>query len=91
MNASTNPYDKRLTRYENTTGVLINYSITRFVLSYYNSRDSLLAAPVTGSMLDSIKSVKIYLTIESPDPIGSDSTTAYASGFYSKLIYPRNL
>jgi hypothetical protein len=86
---SSNPRDRVLTRYENLTGVLINYSITRFRLSYYNSRDSLLATPVTGNNLDSIRSIKIYLTLESPTPLGDDST--FASGYYSKLVYPRNL
>ncbi len=86
---STNPRDRVLTRYENTTGVLINYSITRFKLTYYNSRDLLLATPVTGNNLDSIRSIKIYLTLESPDPLGADSS--YVAGYYSKLVYPRNL
>lgn len=89
VTGSENPRDRVLTRYENITGVLINYSITRFVLSYYNKRDSLLATPVTGNNLDSIKSIKIYLTLESPEPLGFDST--YSAGFYSKLVYPRNL
>jgi hypothetical protein len=86
---SSNPRDRVLTRYENTTGVLINYSITNFRLTYYNEGDIQLASPVTGNNLDSIRSIKIYLTLESPTPLGDDST--YASGYYSKLVYPRNL
>jgi len=86
---SSNPRDRVLTRYENLTGVLINYSITSFRLTYYNERDSLLVAPVTGNTRDSIRSIRINLTLESPTPLGDDST--FASGYYSKLVYPRNL
>lgn len=86
---SSNPRDRVLTRYENTTGVLINYSITNFRLSYYNEGNVQLATPITGANLDSIRSIKIYLTLESPTPLGDDST--FASGYYSKLVYPRNL
>ncbi len=89
VTSSVNPRDRVLTRYENITGVLINYSITNFRLTFYNSRDSLLALPITGNRLDSIKSIRVYLTLESPMPLGDDST--YASGYYSKLIHPRNL
>jgi hypothetical protein len=88
---STNPRDRMLTRWENTTAVLINYSVTRFRLSYYNANDSIMWTPITGNRLDSIKSVRIYLTLESPEPIGTDSSTAYAEGYYEKLLYPRNL
>ena len=88
---STNPRDKILARFENTTKVFINYSITRFKIEYYDSKDSLLASPVTGNWLDSINSVRVYLSIESPEPIGQDTVTAYASGYYEKMIYPRNL
>ena len=91
VTTSNNPRDKVLIRYENTTGVLINYSITRFKLSYYNSRDQLIAAPVTGSNRDSIKAIRVYLTIESPEPLGTDSASQYAAGYYEKLLHPRNL
>ena len=84
---SINPHDKHLLRVENVTRGFISYSCTRFLLTYYNSRDSVIAAPVTGAMLDSIRSVKVYLTSESPQSF--DST--YASAYYEKLIYPRNL
>jgi hypothetical protein len=89
VTSSVNPNDRVLTRYENTTGVLINYSITLFNLKYYNSRDSLLNTPVTGGMLDSIKSIRVYMTLESPTPVDFDSS--YAAGYYAKWIYPRNL
>jgi hypothetical protein len=93
VTSSPNPNDKSLYRYENTTMVFINFSVTRFVLSYYNSRDSLLAAPVTGSNRDSIKSIRVLLTLQSPVPF--DTTTSggssYVTTYYQKLIYPRNL
>jgi hypothetical protein len=88
---STNPRDRVLTRYENTTGVLINYSITRFKLSYYKPDGTMLSTPVTGTSLDSIDAIRVYMTIESPEPLGDYAILQYASGYYEKLIYPRNL
>ncbi|OLD73398.1 MAG: hypothetical protein AUI33_06835 [Ignavibacteria bacterium 13_1_40CM_2_61_4] len=91
--SSTNPRDKSLYRFENTTQVFINFSVTRFKLSYYNGNDSLLGTPVTGTLRDSIKSVRVYLTLESPEPFDTSRTggPSYISTFYQKLIYPRNL
>ena len=91
--SSTNPRDRALYRFENTTQVFINFSVTRFKLSYYNGNDSLLGTPVTGSLRDSIKSVRVYLTLESPEPFDTSRTggPSYISTFYQKLIYPRNL
>jgi len=91
--SSTNPRDRALYRFENTTQVFINFSVTRFKLSYYNGNDSLLGAPVTGALRDSIKSVRVYLTLESPEPFDTSRTggPSYISTFYQKLIYPRNL
>ena len=88
---STNPRDRVLTRYENTSGVLINYSITRFKLSYYKANGQLLATPVTGALLDSIDAIRVFMTVESPEPLGDNTSLLYASGYYDKLIYPRNL
>ncbi|MBI1803887.1 MAG: hypothetical protein HY033_08045 [Ignavibacteriae bacterium] len=90
---SKNPRDKSLYRYENTNKVYIDFSITRLKFSYYDSRDSLMATPVTGSMLDSIKSIRILLTLESPEPFDTTRTqgSGYIGGYYQKLIYPRNL
>ena len=87
VTTSTNPRDKHLLRDENSSWVRISYSVTRFFLSYYNTKDSLMAAPVTGSLRDSIRSIKVYLTLESPEPF--DNT--YAGAYYEKLIFPRNL
>lgn len=91
--ASQNPRDKELRRIENASNIFINLSVTGFRLSYYNARDSLLTAPVTGSMLDSIRAVRVYLTLESPDPLQSldPVDTTYTGAYYEKLIYPRNL
>lgn len=93
VNGTTNPRDRALYRYENSSQVFINYSVTRFKFSYYNSRDSLLAAPVSGGLRDSIKSVKIYLTLESPEPFDTSQAGGprYIGTYYQKLIYPRNL
>ena len=87
VSTSTNPRDKHLLRDENSSRISISYSVTRFKLTYYNARDSAMTTPVTGAKLDSIRSVRIYLTLESPEPF--DNT--YAGAYYEKLIYPRNL
>jgi hypothetical protein len=90
---SKNPRDRMLFRIEDVSSVYINYSITDFKLKYYSASDAELPSPVTGAWRDSIKSIRVYLTLESPDPF--DTTRAgvysYASAMYRKLIYPRNL
>lgn len=93
VTSSSNPKDKSLYRFENTTKVFINFSVTRFVLTYFNSRDSALAAPVTGSNRDSIKAIRVYLTLQSPEPFDTSRTGGpkYVSTYYQKVIYPRNL
>ena len=91
--ASRNPRDRKLVRIENTSTVYINYSVTKFRFYYYNTHDSLMTTPVTGALRDSIRSVKIILNLESPDPFDTTTvvTPAYAHAMYQKLIYPRNL
>jgi len=87
VTSSSNPNDRHLLRIENVTTVSISYSVTRFRLTYYDSRDSVIATPVTGALLDSIRSIRIKLTLESPSIIDG----SYAGAYYEKLIYPRNL
>jgi hypothetical protein len=87
VTTSENPRDKHLLRVENVSHVSISYSVTRFRLTYYDARDSVMPTPVTGFMLDSIRAVKVYLSLESPAQFDS----SYAGAFYEKIIYPRNL
>jgi hypothetical protein len=91
--SSLNPRDRKLIRMENTSTVYINYSVTKFKFTYYDTRDSLMVAPVTNALRDSIRSIRIHLELESPAPF--DTTTSsipsYAHALYKKLIYPRNL
>lgn len=87
VTTSANPHDRHLLRIENISKVSISYSVTRFRLTYYNARDSVIPTPVTGFMLDSIRAVKVQLALESPEPFDS----SYAGAFYEKIIYPRNL
>lgn len=84
---SSNPRDRHLLRVENISRVSISYSVTRFRLTYYNGRDSVIPTPVSLANLDSIRAIKIYLTLESPEPYDS----SYAGAYYEKMIYPRNL
>jgi len=87
VTSSPNPRDKHLLRTENISKVSISYSVTRFRLSYYDRQDAIIPTPVSLSNLDSIRSIRVYLTLESPDPYDS----VYAGAYYEKLIYPRNL
>ena len=89
---SKNPRDKSLYRFENTTKVFINFSVTKFALTYYDSNSVKLATPVTGTNLNKIKAIRVLLTLESPEPFDtSHGTVGYVGGYYQKLIYPRNL
>ena len=87
VTSSQNPNDMHLLRIENVSTVSISYSVTQFNLTYYNASDSVLAFPITGARLDSIRSVRIKLKLESPSLIDG----SYAGAYYEKLIYPRNL
>lgn len=87
VTSSQNPNDRHLLRVENVSSVSISYSVTRFKLSYYDRNDSLMTTPVTGFKLDSIRAVKVFLSLESPMPFDS----SYAGAYYEKIIYPRNL
>ena len=92
--SSTNPSDKTLSRYENSARVFISFSVTRFKLQYYDARDAMLAStPLSAALRDSVRSIKIILSMESPEPYTSayhvDST--YSGAYYEKVIYPRNL
>lgn len=87
VTTSPNPNDKHLLRIENVSTVSISYSVTQFKLTYYNTHDSAMTTPVTGALLDSIRSIRIALRLESPDLIDG----SYMGAYYEKLIYPRNL
>ena len=90
---SKNPNDRMLFRVENVNTVYINYSVVKFKLSYYDTADAAMATPVTGAALSNIRSIKVLLKLESPEPF--DTTRAggrqFATAQYQKLIYPRNL
>jgi hypothetical protein len=90
---SKNPRDRMLFRIENVTKVYINYSVIGFRIGYYDSNNVKINTPITGAALNSIRSLRIMLKLESPEPF--DTTYGggcqYASAIYSKVIYPRNL
>jgi len=90
---SKNPRDLMLFRIENVTKVYINYSVIGFRVSYFDSNDVKISTPIFGAALNRIRSLRIMLKLESPEPF--DTTYGggyqYASAIYSKLIYPRNL
>ena len=82
-----NPTDHKLTYAYNGQQMFISYSVTLFQLTYYNRRDSIMVTPVLGALLDSIRSIKIRLNIQTPQQMNG----AYIEAYYEKLIYPRNL
>ncbi len=93
VTSTPNPVDRALYRYENTTRVWINYSVIQFRLKYFNANEQPMTTPVTGAYLDSIKSVRVLLTLQSPIPFDTARIggSAYAGTYYQKQIYPRNL
>jgi len=90
---SKNPNDRMLFRVENVSTVFINYSVVKFKLSYYDTADVAMATPVTGAALNNIRSIKVLLKLESPEPFDTTRSGGkqYATAQYQKLIFPRNL
>ena len=89
--STTNPYDFPLFRMYNSIIAEQNYGTTNFSLSYYDSTNTLIPTPITGSNLDRIKSIRVKFTIQSHSPVISLTDTTYASVNWEKLIFPRNL
>ncbi len=81
------PEYKKLVRKIGSDTLTINRNIRSLKFQYYTGSDVKLSTPVTGAWLDSIKSIKIDMTLESFNPL--DST--FIAAVYSKWIYPRNL
>jgi len=84
---STNSNIRQLYRTENSSKVTISSKVTKFKFLYYNSRDSLLGAPLSGALLDSIRAIRVQVRVESAEALDS----VYAGGYYENCIRPKNL
>lgn len=95
--SSTHRYGT-LKRIVNGDTVVIDQNVTKFFLAYYDSLDNPMAIPITGTKLDTIRSVKVQLRFEAFVPFDTSSTrfrragdSTYTGAYYQKWIYPRNL
>lgn len=66
---------------------------TGFTLNYYDSTGSQMTIPIADTtnlaILSEIKSIKVTVTLESPNKLMSDST--YAGAYWETFISPKNL
>lgn len=92
--STTNPYDFRFIRYSRSGGLQSQrLGMTSLAFSYFDTTNTKMSTPVTGSNLAAIRSIDVKFRVESLepviDPIRGDTT--YYSVTWEKLIYPRNL
>lgn len=66
---------------------------TSFILNYYDSTGALMNIPAVDStnqsVLSKIRSIKVTVTVQSPNMLMSDST--YAGAYWEEYISPKNL
>ena len=94
-----NPRDMVFTRQQKSplinSSINANLGVTNFSLTYYDSLGTKISTPVVSdSDRRRIKSIKVKLYIESPEPVSKSydqSDTSYIGVNWEKLIYPRNL
>lgn len=89
-----NPNDFRFVRYAKSSGVVSQRLVmTRFDISYFDSLNVRMTAPVTGADLNAIRGINIKFRVESAEPVTDASTglSNYNAVSWEKLIYPRNL
>ena len=92
---TVNPNDRYIIREAGGQQTLTaNLGVTTFQLTYFDTLGQELNVPITTKIrLDSIKSIRIKIRLESAEPVinpGSQNH-AYQSVFWSKTIHPRNL
>jgi hypothetical protein len=99
LSVTRNPRDRVFTRVRKNSSVneSINadLGVTNFNLTYYDSLGAKMSTPVVSdSARRRIKSIKVKIYIESPEPVAKSydqSDTSYVGVYWEKLIYPRNL
>ena len=76
-----NPRDRVLYRVEDGKVIGASMGVTSLSFSYYNSDGYATSAP------DSVRSIRVKFTLESPSPVD----TTYATLSWEKRFYPKNL
>ena len=89
-----NPNDFRFVHNARSSGPMSQrLAMTAFDISYFDTTNTKMPTPVTGSALQAIRGIKIRFRLESPEPV-IDAMTGlenYNAVTWEKLIYPRNL
>ena len=89
-----NPDDFRFVRYAKSSGALSQRIVmTQFIITYFDSSNTRMSSPVTGTALNAIRGVNFKFRVESAEPVTDISTglSNYNAVTWEKLIYPRNL
>ncbi len=89
-----NPNDFRFVRYAKSSGAVSQRLVmTQFDISYFDSLNTKMTTPVTGTDLMAIRGINIKFRVESAEPVTDASTglSNYNAVTWEKLIYPRNL
>jgi hypothetical protein len=93
LTAGMNPNLKLLYRRENavlTPGGALG--ITLFKLSYYDAMGRPISFPIGGATLNTIRSVKVQLRVESAYKVNpKDPGETYAATYWEKIISPKNI
>jgi len=76
-----NPRDRMIYRVQDGVVTAMNLGVTSLSIAYYNVDGQVTARP------DSVRSMLVKFTVESPVPVD----TSYSTAFWEKKIYPKNL
>jgi hypothetical protein len=98
ISTTINPRDKQLSRVVDGTTLFISYNATKFFLTYYDSAMTKLATPLSAANLLKVRTIKVKLQLETPDPVDvilrtnpNRTDSLYTGAYYEKLITARNL
>jgi len=81
LGSTKNPRDRIFYRVDNGSVIAANVGLTDISFQYFDTNGD------TTSSINLINSIRVKFRIESSEPVD----TAYASVFWEKRIYPRNL
>jgi len=89
LSATPNPNDRIMYRVANNATPLPTTTVNEFKLVYYDSAGTELsyAALVNATQRDKIKSLEIYLKVESPQSVDG----VYQAAEWQRKIFPKNL
>lgn len=97
VSTTRNPRDRMFYRIEEGSTISANVGVTSFNLAYFDSAGTQLPATNLDFVArQQIKSIRVRVFIESPEPVLqyrdlADTTASYIGVYWEKLIYPRNL